>query len=103
VTFCGRLTYTREELGRGGNREQSPAEHSSRSAPDRIQKIIDEISSDASLYSAMGNDCAGIRVCPIKYGRWINPIGPPNIATGSVNLKSYREEAPKRYFELGDE
>jgi hypothetical protein len=27
---------------------------------DRIQKIIDEISSDASLYNAMGNDCAGI-------------------------------------------
>jgi len=25
-----------------------------------IQKIIDEISSDASLYNAMGNDCAGI-------------------------------------------
>ncbi len=25
-----------------------------------MQKIIDEISSDASLYSAMGNDCAGI-------------------------------------------
>jgi hypothetical protein len=29
-------------------------------AGDRIQKVIDEISSDASLYSAMGNDCAGI-------------------------------------------
>ena len=27
---------------------------------DRLQKIIDEISSDASLYNAMGNDCAGI-------------------------------------------
>jgi hypothetical protein len=27
---------------------------------DRIQKIIDEISSDASLYNAMGNDLAGI-------------------------------------------
>jgi hypothetical protein len=27
---------------------------------DRMQKIIDEISSDASLYNAMGNDCAGI-------------------------------------------
>lgn len=27
---------------------------------DRIQKVIDEISSDGSLYSAMGNDCAGI-------------------------------------------
>jgi hypothetical protein len=25
-----------------------------------MQKVIDEISSDASLYSAMGNDCAGI-------------------------------------------
>lgn len=29
-------------------------------AGDRMQKIIDEISSDASLYTAMGNDCAGI-------------------------------------------
>jgi hypothetical protein len=29
-------------------------------AGDRMQKIIDEISSDASLYNAMGNDCAGI-------------------------------------------
>jgi hypothetical protein len=27
---------------------------------DRVQKIIDEISSDASLYGALGNDCAGI-------------------------------------------
>jgi hypothetical protein len=27
---------------------------------DKMQKIIDEISSDASLYNAMGNDCAGI-------------------------------------------
>ena len=27
---------------------------------DRIQKIIDEIASDTSLYNAMGNDCAGI-------------------------------------------
>lgn len=27
---------------------------------DRMQKIIDEISSDTGLYSAMGNDCAGI-------------------------------------------
>ncbi len=27
---------------------------------DKMQKVIDEISSDASLYSAMGNDCAGI-------------------------------------------
>jgi hypothetical protein len=27
---------------------------------DRIQKIIDEISSDASLYGALGNDCDGI-------------------------------------------
>jgi hypothetical protein len=27
---------------------------------DSIQKIIDEISSDTGLYSAMGNDCAGI-------------------------------------------
>ena len=27
---------------------------------DRMQKIIDEISSDASLYNAMGNDCAGV-------------------------------------------
>ena len=27
---------------------------------DRFQKIIDEISSDASLYNAMGNGCAGI-------------------------------------------
>jgi hypothetical protein len=27
---------------------------------EKIQKIIDEISSDASLYNAMGNDCAGI-------------------------------------------
>lgn len=27
---------------------------------DPMQKVIDEISSDASLYSAMGNDCAGI-------------------------------------------
>jgi len=27
---------------------------------DKFQKIIDEISSDASLYGAMGNDCAGI-------------------------------------------
>jgi REase_DpnII-MboI len=29
-------------------------------AEDRMQKIIDEIASDASLYNAMGNDCAGI-------------------------------------------
>jgi hypothetical protein len=29
---------------------------------DRIQKIIDEISSDASLYGALGNDCDGIIV-----------------------------------------
>jgi hypothetical protein len=29
---------------------------------DRPQKIIDEISSDASLYNAMGNDCRGIVV-----------------------------------------
>jgi hypothetical protein len=29
-------------------------------AADRMQKVIDEISSDASLYNAMGNDCAGI-------------------------------------------
>jgi REase_DpnII-MboI len=29
-------------------------------AGDRMQKIIDEISSDASLYTAMGNDCAGV-------------------------------------------
>ncbi len=27
---------------------------------DKMQKVIDEISSDASLYSAIGNDCAGI-------------------------------------------
>jgi hypothetical protein len=27
---------------------------------DRMQKVIDEISSDASLYNALGNDCAGI-------------------------------------------
>ena len=27
---------------------------------DRMQKIIDEISSDTGLYSAMGNDCSGI-------------------------------------------
>jgi len=27
---------------------------------DKIQKIIDEISSDASLYGALGNDCKGI-------------------------------------------
>lgn len=27
---------------------------------DKLQKVIDEISSDASLYSAMGNDCSGI-------------------------------------------
>lgn len=27
---------------------------------DKMQKIVDEISSDASLYGAMGNDCAGI-------------------------------------------
>jgi REase_DpnII-MboI len=27
---------------------------------DKMQKIIDQISSDASLYGAMGNDCAGI-------------------------------------------
>ena len=27
---------------------------------DRMQKIIDEISSDTGLYNAMGNDCAGI-------------------------------------------
>jgi hypothetical protein len=27
---------------------------------DKMQKVIDEISSDASLYGAMGNDCAGI-------------------------------------------
>jgi hypothetical protein len=26
----------------------------------KMQKVIDEISSDASLYSAMSNDCAGI-------------------------------------------
>ena len=25
-----------------------------------MQKMIDEIASDASLYNAMGNDCAGI-------------------------------------------
>jgi hypothetical protein len=25
-----------------------------------LQKIIDEISSDATLYNAMGNDCAGV-------------------------------------------
>ena len=31
-------------------------------ASDRFQKIIDEISSDASLYNAMGNDCRGIVV-----------------------------------------
>jgi len=29
-------------------------------AGDKMQKIIDEIASDASLYNAMGNDCAGI-------------------------------------------
>jgi hypothetical protein len=29
-------------------------------AGDKMQKVIDEISSDASMYSAMGNDCAGI-------------------------------------------
>jgi hypothetical protein len=29
-------------------------------AGDRMQKIIDEIASDVSLYNAMGNDCAGI-------------------------------------------
>jgi hypothetical protein len=29
-------------------------------AGDKMQKSIDEISSDASLYNAMGNDCAGI-------------------------------------------
>jgi REase_DpnII-MboI len=29
-------------------------------AGERVQKIIDEISSDAGLYNAMGNDCAGI-------------------------------------------
>jgi hypothetical protein len=29
-------------------------------AGDQMQKVIDEISSDASLYSALGNDCAGI-------------------------------------------
>jgi hypothetical protein len=29
-------------------------------AGDRMQKMIDEIASDASLYNAMGNDCAGI-------------------------------------------
>jgi hypothetical protein len=27
---------------------------------DKMQKVIDEISSDASLYSAMGNDCSGV-------------------------------------------
>jgi hypothetical protein len=27
---------------------------------DRVQKVIDEISSDASLYGALGNDCDGI-------------------------------------------
>lgn len=27
---------------------------------DKLQKVIDEISSDASLYSALGNDCDGI-------------------------------------------
>ena len=27
---------------------------------DKMQKMIDEISSDTGLYSAMGNDCAGI-------------------------------------------
>ena len=29
-------------------------------AGDKMQKIIDEISSDTGLYNAMGNDCAGI-------------------------------------------
>lgn len=29
-------------------------------AGEKMQKIIDEIASDASLYNAMGNDCAGI-------------------------------------------
>jgi hypothetical protein len=29
-------------------------------AGDKMQKIIDEIASDAGLYNAMGNDCAGI-------------------------------------------
>jgi hypothetical protein len=29
-------------------------------AGDKMQKVIDEIASDASLYNAMGNDCAGI-------------------------------------------